>query len=251
MIRPDERPHPAPPRLEAVAAGDEPGPIAAHLEACEACAAYVAQLKGEAEAFLAQANPTAFAEAIRVREAASRPKRRAAVVWVVGPMVAAAAAILLWLRASPEGVGAHEGTGVTTAPSSAPSAAPTDEVARFKGGLAVAAIRERGDRQERLTGPFEVQAFDRIRIEIAVDHEEPVTAGLLASDGTWTILEAPVTLSAGTHYSDLAARFDATPTDALLLVGSPVDVERARRTRRFEDVVAWRVTTAPAEDPKK
>jgi hypothetical protein len=247
MIRPDERLHPAPPRLEAVAAGDEPGPIAAHLEACEACAAHVAQLKDEAAAFRAQANPAAFVEAVRAREAASRPKRRAAVVWVVGPMVAAAAAVLLWLRASPDGVGAQKGTGVTAAPSSAPS----DDVARFKGGLAVAAIRDRGERQERLTGPFEVQAFDRIRIEIAVDHEEPVTAGLLSSDGTWTLLEAPVTLSAGTHYSDLAARFDATPTDALLLVGSPVDVERARRTRRFEDVVAWRVASVPAEDLKK
>ena len=243
MIRPDERLHPAPPRLEAVAAGDEPGPIAAHLEACEACAAYVAQLKGEAAAFRAQTNPAAFAQAIRVREAATRPKRRAAVVWVVGPMVAAAAAVLLWLRASPDATGAHTGAGV--------SASPTDDVARFKGGLAVAAIRERGEQQERLTGPFEVQAFDRIRIEIAVDHEEPVTAGLLSSDGTWTILEAPVTLSAGTHYSDLAARFDATPTDALLLVGSPVDVERARRMHRFEDVVAWHVTSAPAEDLKK
>ena len=35
--------HPPAPELEAVAAGDEPGSIAAHLKTCNACAAYVAR----------------------------------------------------------------------------------------------------------------------------------------------------------------------------------------------------------------
>ena len=243
MIRSEES-HPAAPRLEAVAAGDAPGAIAAHLDSCDACAAHVAQLKGEAAAFRARINPVAFAEAIRVRAAAREPKRGATVIWLIGPTVAAAA-MLLWLHARPD-VKVSTVAGVSAIPS-----APAPDVARFKGGLAVAAIRERGERQERLSGPFEVQASDRVRIEISVDRDEPITAGLLSNDGTWTVLETPVALSAGTHYSDLAARFDDTPTDAILLVGSPADVERARTSRSFDGVVAWRVTSAPAEQRRK
>ncbi len=244
MIRSEEN-HPAAPRLEAVAAGDEPGAIAAHLEACEACASYVAQLKGEAAAFREEVDPAAFAEAVRVRATASGPRRGATVIWRVGPTVAAAA-MLLWLRARPD---VQVSTGADIGAVS--SAAPAPDVARFKGGLAVAAIRERDGRQERLSGPFEVEPSDRIRVEISVDRDEPVTAGLLSNDGTWTVLETPVALSAGTHYSDLAARFDDTPTDAILLVGSPADVDHARKSRNFEGVVAWRVTSAPAEEKRK
>ena len=244
MIRSEES-HPAAPRLEAVAAGDEPGAIAAHLEACGACAVHVAQLRAEVAAFRAQADPVAFAKAIRMRAEARAPRRGATVIWLVGP-TAAAAALLLWLRANPVVL-------VSTGPDvgAASSAAPAPDVARFKGGIAVAAIRERDGRQERLSGPFEVQASDRIRIEISVDRDEPVTAGLLSNDGRWTVLEAPVALSAGTHYSDLAARFDETPTDAILLVGSPADVERARKSRNFDGVVAWRVASSPVEERRK
>jgi hypothetical protein len=241
MMSPEDGLHPAAPKLDAVAAGDPPGSIAAHLDACEACAAYVARMTTAANAFRAQADPVAFAEAIRVR---TTTRRRAALVWVAGPIVAAAAAILLWLRATPDVARGWPVAGSATIPSSAPANAG----ARFKGGLSVAAVRARGGRQERLTGPFQVQPSDRIRIEMAIDHEEPITAGLLSSDGTWTVLEAPVTLSAGTHYSDLSARFDETPIDAWLLVGSPADVERARMSRSFEGIVAWRVTSAPSEE---
>jgi hypothetical protein len=235
-MSPEDSLHPAAPRLDAVAAGDPPGSIAAHLESCDACAAYVARMTREVKAFRASADPTAFAEAVRVRAA----KGRAARFWVAAPIVAAAAAVLLWLQATP----AVPATGTDLATSSATA----NEGARFKGGLSVAAVRERNGKQERLTGPFEVRASDRVRVEIAVDRDETITAGLLSSEGTWTVLEAPVLLSAGTHYSDLAARFDETATDAVLLVGSPGDVERARASRNFEGVVAWRVTSTRSEE---
>lgn len=240
MILPEDTLHPAAPRLEAIAAGDDASEIAAHLESCSVCAAYVARLKEEAATFRAQANPIAFAEVIHARAQSISRRRGAAVAWVLAPTVAAAAAILLWLRVHPDSPGESTSGGIAPGASSA----PTSGVARFKGGLAVAVIRERGQRQERLTGPFKVQPSDRIRVEMAVDHEGPVTAGLMSMDGTWTVLQAPVALSAGTHYSDLAARFDDTPTDALLVVGTPADVERARRLRHFEGVVAWHVTSA-------
>ena len=243
----DETTHPAAPKLEAVAAGEEPGAIGAHLAACEACTAYVAKLREEVAAFRTKTDANAFAEKIRVRAVASeaaapmhreaRGERRGTkVVWLMGPLLAAAAAVLLWLRVAPESpVVAPEGS----------SSVASGYVARFKGGIAVAVVRDRDGHQDRLTGPFEVEASDRIRVEVAVDHDEPIVAGLLAADGTWTPLLTPTFLSAGTHYSELAARFDDTPTDALLIVGSPEDVTRARTTRNVEGVVAWRVRSAP------
>jgi hypothetical protein len=59
-------------------------------------------------------------------------------------------------------------------------------------------------------------------------------------------LLAPVALEAGTHYSELAARFDESPTRATLLVGDPGDIGRARASRDFARVVAWRVTSEAA-----
>jgi hypothetical protein len=239
--RGDEALHPAAIRLEALAADDVEAATAAHVEGCEACAAHVAKLKEGAGAFRARVDAVAFARAIAARESATRPSRVVGAIGFIAPALAVAAAALLWLHGGPEAVVAPPGLTTTAAPSDAPSA----DGARFKGGLTVAVVRERGGAQERVAGPFEVRPGDRIRVEIGVDREEAITAGLLADDGTWTVLAAPATLAAGTHYSELAARFDDSPTQAFLLVGSPVDVARARSVGRFDEVIAWRVTSAP------
>jgi hypothetical protein len=241
--------HPAPVRLEALAAGDDDASVAAHLEGCEACATYVARLKREAAAFRGRVDPVVFAKAIAAREAATRPPHVVTAIGVVAPAIAIAAAALLWLRTVPDAVVAPSALNAPVASNvpATPADMPSSEGARFKGGLAVAVVRERGGGQERLTGPFEVRPSDRIRVEIAVDREEAITAGLLADDGTWTVLEAPSTLAIGTHYSELAARFDESPTQAFLLVGSPVDVARARSVGSFDGIIAWRVTSVPAQ----
>jgi hypothetical protein len=116
---------------------------------------------------------------------------------------------------------------------------------RFKGELSVVVIRERAGRQERIVGSFVVQASDAIRVEVSVDREEPVTAGLLTDEGDWVVLLAPAALGTGTRFSEQAARFDEKPTRATLLVGTPAAVDRARRTREFSGLVAWRVTSDP------
>jgi hypothetical protein len=128
-------------------------------------------------------DPVAFAEAIRQRAATTERRGRARVVWLVGPVIAGAAAFFLWLHAPPKV------EPISTPSTLASSRAPSGDIARFKGGLSVAVIRDRGGRQDRLTGPFEVEPSDRIRIEIALDREKPVTAGLLSADGTWTLLQ--------------------------------------------------------------
>jgi hypothetical protein len=217
--------HPPVWALDAVAAGDAPVSIEAHIAACEACQRYVGALRQEAADFRARARPKAFAAKVAAR-ASGRPAPRSTLraLWLAGPALAAAVALVVW-------------------PSRSPTAPPSGE--HFKGGLTLAVVRERAGRQDRLTAPFEVEPGDRIRIEVAVDRDRPVAAGLLSSDGTWASLLSAAPLGPGTHYSELAARFDDRPTDAVLIVGEPADVDRARETRNFADVIAWRVRSAP------
>jgi hypothetical protein len=237
--------HPPAHELDAAAAGERNTDVLSHLSSCEPCAAYVSKLRGQAEAFRATADPRAFADKIAERAARTTPTvraRRANVIYLVAPALAAAAAVLLWLRA-PSGLAGPSsdslhGSGTETAQ-------PAGEAPRFKGEMVVAVIREREGRQARLMGPFTVRPFDRVRIEVGVDRSSPITAGLLSADGTWTLLLAPAALEAGTHFSELSARFDEASADAMLLVGAPEAVERARRTRNFEDVVGWHVTSDP------
>ena len=132
-------------------------------------------------------------------------------------------------------------------PASTPTLTPASTLTHFKGEHVVFAILERGGVQRRVAGPLEVEPGDRLRVEIAVDHDEPLTAGLLSADGSWAPLLAPASLSPGPHLSELAARFDDSPTDALLLVGSPDDVARARATRQLGGLLAWPVRSAPRE----
>jgi predicted anti-sigma-YlaC factor YlaD len=208
----DERAHPPGHRLDAVAAGDPDPAVTGHLQSCPACAGRVSVLEQEATAFRASHDARQFVARLR------RPRRRRA-VWTVAPLVLAAAVLLLVQRRSPDRL-------------------------RWKGGLQVAVIRDRRGDQERLTGPFSVRAGDRVRIEIGSDRRQPLTAGLLADDGAWVALLAPAVVPAGVSLSELAARFDASPTRATLLVGAPEKIDSARRTRNFGDLAtAWRVTS--------
>src|ERR1700683_266195 len=99
--------HPPATKLDALAAGDVDAEALLHLEACEACRAYVADLRAGAEAFRANVNAPVFTAALRSRseEEARAPRPRKAmhkgakVVWLFVPAVAAAAAVALWMRA--------------------------------------------------------------------------------------------------------------------------------------------------------
>jgi hypothetical protein len=223
--------HPPAIKLDAIAAGDADAQAALHLETCEACRAYVDALRAGAEGFRAKKSASEFAAAVQRRSESRAPAK---VLWLFAPAVVAAAAVVLWLRAP------LRGGEVGRLPSPAPTA---EGAARFKGETSVAVVRERDGHQERIVGPFGVRAGDRIRVEVAVDREGPITAGLLSDDATWIPLLAPAALEAGTHYSELAAHFDDTETRATLLVGTPDAVQRARETKRFDGVIAWRVTS--------
>lgn len=159
--------HPPAWALDAVAAGDPPGPLESHLGVCDACRRYVESLRQEAEEFRAHADAKAFVAEVVARAAtkstgalrADRTAPRRLVRWglvVAAPALAAAAAVALvaW----------------PTRPPLVPVAgSELSSGEHFKGGLTVAVVRERAGRQDRLTAPFEVEPGDRIRVEVDVD----------------------------------------------------------------------------------
>jgi hypothetical protein len=228
--------HPAAHRLEALAAGDEDAKVSEHVASCEGCARYVKALEQEANTFRRRSDAAGpLRRAVAQVEGGSRARWAARTAALAGPLLAAAVVLLL--------VRPRSGS-TTPVPSAEPLAPPgSSGEMRFKGELSVAAIRERGGRQERLVGPFAVRPSDAVRVEVSVDQAGPLTAGLLTDEGEWVVLLLPASVTAGTHYSERAARFDATPTHATLLVGAPAAVDRARRTRDFAGLIAWRVTS--------
>jgi predicted anti-sigma-YlaC factor YlaD len=232
--------HPTAHRLDAVAAGDADEGVSKHLAVCEDCTRYVADLREQAATFRAANDAKAFV-ARAEKGALQRERTRGSshlerIALVASPLLAAALVVLVVrLRSEEGGAPTHE----------TPLTVPATE-SHFKGEFVVAVIRDRDGHQERITGPFRVRAGDRVRVEVSTDHEGSFAAGLLTDDGEWVALLAPAVLGAGTHFSEVAARFDASPTRATLLVGAPAAVERARATRDIAGTVAWRVTSEGA-----
>jgi hypothetical protein len=234
--------HPPSHALDALAAGDANADVEAHVASCDACRAYVAEGREGAAAFREKARGADFAgEIARRSEIAkaleNKPREgsaaaRARRLWFAVPLVAAAAAVVLF-------VGNRET--ITPPHESAEESATT----RFKGDVPVVVIRDRGGKQTRLTGPFALRAGDRIRIEISVDHPRPLAAGLLGADGTWVPLLEPTLLEAGTTVPELTAAADEGKTDATLIVGAPDAVERAKKSGNFAGLTAWHVTNEP------
>jgi hypothetical protein len=244
--------HPPLFRLDAVAAGDDDERLAAHLEACESCAAYVTRAaemaarfragQGEdAERFIASletlsaaggaADASSSADRGGPLETAGAPRRASVFVmmpraaWIAAPLLAAAA-LLLIVR------GTHE---VPHAPEPSVSGEPSF---RFKGKLQLAVVRDRQGDQSRVATEVTVRPGDRLRVEVGVNDTRPIEVGFLGEDGTWVLLLAPAVIEAGTHFSERAARFDDTPTAGWIVAGHPEDVARARVSRTFDAVSA-------------
>ena len=229
--------HPPSYVLDAVAAGDVGAAVAEHLEACDACRAYVSELRGAAADFQRTADPEAFLAKVDARAAASTSERGPVVLarrrlgWISGAVLAAAAVVLFVRGASLSPV--------------APVGSAEVEATRFKGDFQLAAIREHAGEQSRLTSDVRVRAGDRIRVEVGVDGARPLEVGFLGTDGTWVLLLAPTILEAGTSFSEHSARFDDTPTEGWIVAGHPDAVDRARTTRDFSGVRVLRIIAEP------
>jgi len=229
--------HPTGARLDAVITGDADPHAAAHVASCAECAAYVERLRQGAESFAAapRPSPEAFVQAV-VRRRAAEGARRARSRWIgaTTSVLALAACVVILVRARP----------ITAPPNDVPVVAPGPGPIRFKGGSQVAVIVERRGGQSREMGALSVAPGDRIRVEIALDHDDDVEAGVLADDGTWVALQPATHFGAGTHFSAGAVAFDQHVNEGWVVVGPPDAVARARATRDLSSVHAIRIHPA-------
>jgi hypothetical protein len=236
--------HPSSLDLEAFACGETASSagraVASHIDDCPACRAFVERVRGALSR--GPSKEEARDLVARIAKRPARPARRP--VWqyastVVVPL-AAAAALLLFLRTpSTRGVLVPPAPAVSEPSSAAPLADP-DPKTTFKGGIPIAVIRDRDGVQERFTGSVKVRPGDRLRVELALDREQAILVGVLGDDGSWLELMEGVRRPA-THFSDRSARVDSSPTRGSILVGTPEAVARARATRSFEGVSHLRV----------
>jgi hypothetical protein len=255
--------HPSSLALESFALGEPLAEAqAAHVEACAACAAFIDGVRAmmadgpsaeDAGSAVARALTSIGGERVIALEAkrdtgaAARATRQRA--WLLATSViaplAAAAAILLLTRGSPlpgpdPRPAPTEPTAVATAApeATAPRAEPDTQ---FKGGMQLAVVRERDGRQERFSGAVRVRPGDRLRVEVALDHEQAILGAVLADDGSFLELMPLGTRGPGTHFSERSAKIDGAVTRGTILVGAPEAVARARATRQLESVGTVRV----------
>jgi hypothetical protein len=221
-------------RLDGVATGDSDADANAHVVSCAECSAYVARLREEIDAFTrAQAeHPDGFVASVLLRRATAVRRTfplRARTIAGAASVLALAAVVLLVLRPlrnerfDPGDVGPREGP------------------IRFKGGAQVAVVVEHRGVQSRELGTLLIAPGDRIRVEISLDHEESVTAGVLTDAGEWAELQPRALFEAGTHFSEKSIAFDGNVEEGWVLVGPPEAVERARQRRDFRLVHAIRI----------
>ncbi len=237
--------HPAGARLDGVATGDSDADATAHVASCAACSAYVTALRAGIDAFSRQHSerPDGFVDAViqrRAMETSREPPEsrrplpagaRSIGRWVAGAtsVLALAAMALLVLRPR------------STEPLGGGGLVPSEGPIRFKGGAQVAVIVDHRGVQTRELGTLRIAPGDRIRVEIALDHDSQVTAGVLTESGGWAELQAPSTFETGTHFSEKSIAFDGDIEPGWVIVGPPPVVERARRTRDFGIVHAIRI----------
>ncbi len=155
--------------------------------------------------------------------------------------LAAAAALLLFLRSPSTKDVLAPPPSASAAPQETSEPAPADPETTFKGGIHIAVIRERAGQQTRFTGSVSVIPGDRLRVEVALDREQAILAAVMGDDASWLELMTEGPRPPGTHFSERSARVDASPMRGTILVGTPDAVARARATKRFDDVATIRV----------
>ena len=224
--------HPNSLDLEAFACGDALAAVGAHVEACEACRTFVGKLR-------ALAVPQIELPVASVTSMFARKNLAA-----IALPLAAAAILVVVFRDRPV---PSETTG-TVATASAPASttsrilmATSEPTTSFKGVRQVAVIRERDGEQKRFTGRVPVREGDRLRVEVAVDREQTIVAGVLSEDGSYLELMPPMVRATGTHYSEKSARVSAPPSNGTILVGTEEQVARAKKHLPTTDLDEVRV----------
>jgi hypothetical protein len=225
--------HPNAIDLEAFACGDSVASVAAHVDECAPCRAFVARAKG--------ASPRIDVAPILDRARRAEKKRVIFLASSVAVPLAAAAAALLVLRApAPGPLVAASDPPPNTATAYYVERAPMPDT-RFKGGVQLAVVRERAGAQSRFVGPVPVKPGDRLRVEVALDRSVVILGAVMGDDGSWVELMPEGVRESGTHFSEKAVRVDAQPMSGTIFVGSPDGVRRARAHEKADDVRSIRI----------
>lgn len=242
--------HPTPFQLERFSSGERVEvrgeQLAAHVERCAECGAFLHTLVLEKAQFLAtHPAPTTFVRNLQQRAAEPtawrtvqswpvwtwQPKFR----WSASFVLAAVVVALHW----PFPQQLHE----AEAP---PTSASDLRVFVAKGGAnSLAVIRKRQADQQLQSGRISVIPGDELRVRFSLPARAKVAAGILVDDGTWVpFFEGE--FEAGTHTPEATLTVDSNPSSGTVLFGSPADVEHARTQGNFARVeMAELVWTGP------
>lgn len=224
--------HPNSLDLEAFACGDDIATVSAHVDACEACRTFVDKLRDLPIPKIDLPKAAATVTSIFQR------KNLAAIAL---PLAAAAILVIVFRNREPAGDGVVTAPTATATTSYIPMEKTGDPPTSFKGVRQVAVIRERDGEQKRFTGRVPVKEGDRLRVEVAIDREQTIVAGVLSEDGSYLELMPPSVRPTGTHYSEKSARVSAPPSNGTILVGTEEQVARAKKHLPTTDLDEVRV----------
>ena len=222
--------HPNSLDLEAFACGDEIAAVSAHVDACEACRTFVGRLRDL---------PIPKIDLPTVQATVTSIFQRKNLAAIALPLAAAAILVLLFREKKAGDDGAT--STIPTVTATAATAATEEPSTSFKGVRQVAVIRERDGEQQRFTGKVPVKEGDRLRIEVAIDREQTIVAGVLSEDGSYLELMPAQVRPTGTHYSEKSARVSAPPSNGTILVGTEDQVARAKKHLPTTDLDEVRV----------
>ena len=206
--------HPSPIELEQWQVDRSDEDVARHLESCDACRRYVAELDRARQSFLARERPEDFVRRVRRADPEAPRRRRRLLPWLAAP--AAGAALLL--------------VALLLVPRPRPDA---DGPIRFKGRPRLAVILLRDGVQTRRPGPLTIRAGDRLRVELTLPRRQRVTVGIVEQGKGWVPLLEDRLLDAGVHLMPTSLRVDSPPAAGWIVAGSPPAVRRAVSQRRF------------------
>jgi hypothetical protein len=168
---------------------------------------------------------------------------RAALIAAIALPLAAAAILVIVFREKPGDIAPAPVTATPTATVTHDRIlmATAEPSTSFKGVRQVAVIRERDGEQKRFTGRVPVKEGDRLRVEVAIDRDQTIVAGVLSEDGSYLELMPPVARPTGTHYSEKSARVSAPASNGTILVGTEEQVARAKKHLPTTDLDEVRV----------
>ena len=224
--------HPAAFKLEAYHVGEgspeERQALEAHLQGCEPCGRYLAELDTHRQAFLADEDPEAFLRRPAIAAAmnaarVAQPERRP--WWHLGWLLAPAAVAAIVLLAMP------------------PSPTEPSDI-RLKGAdIAAEVVLLRAGAQRQIRGELVLAPKDAFRLQVTLTGDTVLSAGILEDDGTWTLLADAQALNAGVHFlPDDALHVGDEPVRGWLLVGTPEQVAGARKSQDYRGLRSMRVS---------